>query len=74
VKVALDRIRENDVTLGHHLATTIKTGTFCSYVPEPGSPLAWKVSSHPYIRRRPSPGAREASGNPAEGVTPRSPT
>jgi hypothetical protein len=29
---ALDRIREHDPELGRHLALTVKTGTYCSYL------------------------------------------
>jgi non-specific serine/threonine protein kinase len=41
IKGALKRIAENDAALGRHLATTVKTGAFCSYTPDPRSPIAW---------------------------------
>src|SRR5262249_7215358 len=29
--------------LGDHLATRVRTGTFCSYQPDPERPIAWAV-------------------------------
>jgi len=43
IKAALGRIGKNDASLGHHLATTIKTGAFCSYNRDPGVPIAWRT-------------------------------
>jgi hypothetical protein len=37
IRGAISRITEADEELGHHLATTVKTGAFCSYRPRPGS-------------------------------------
>jgi hypothetical protein len=41
IKGALSRIAEQSPGLGAHLRTTVRTGTFCSYVPDPRSPIAW---------------------------------
>jgi DNA-binding response OmpR family regulator len=41
IKAALDKIREHHPALGHHLATSITTGTCCTYTPDPTSPLSW---------------------------------
>jgi tetratricopeptide (TPR) repeat protein len=41
IKAALRTIRENHSPLGQHLATSIRTGTFCSYAPDPTRPLSW---------------------------------
>ena len=41
IKSALKRIADNDATLGRYLAMTVKTGNFCSYAPDPRSPIAW---------------------------------
>jgi len=41
VKIALRKISEHHATLGRHLASTIKTGTYCSYTPDAGMPIAW---------------------------------
>lgn len=43
IKSALGRIGEHSSALGHHLASTIRTGTFCSYVPDPRVPTAWQL-------------------------------
>jgi tetratricopeptide (TPR) repeat protein len=37
------RIAEEDARLGHELETTIRTGTFCAYEPDPRRPVAWDV-------------------------------
>jgi hypothetical protein len=41
VKSAVTRIGEADTSLGRHLVTTVKTGTFCSYNPDPRMPAGW---------------------------------
>ncbi len=43
IRSALARIREQNVALADHLDATIRTGTFCSYTPDPRAPIAWKV-------------------------------
>ena len=42
IRSALARIREHSSTLGGHLESTIRTGTFCSYSPDPRSPIHWR--------------------------------
>ncbi len=42
IRGAISRIGAADESLGHHLATTVKTGTFCSYRPQPGA-AGWDV-------------------------------
>ena len=41
VKDALRKISESDPTLGSHLVSTIKTGSYCSYTPDPRVPIEW---------------------------------
>jgi len=41
IKGAMSRISEQSPTLGAHLGTTVRTGTFCSYTPDPRAPIAW---------------------------------
>ncbi|HKA28264.1 MAG TPA: response regulator transcription factor [Candidatus Binatia bacterium] len=41
VKMVLDRLRESSPDLAAHLQCSIKTGTFCSYTPDPTSPIRW---------------------------------
>ncbi len=41
VRQAIARIGEHDSELGRHLDRTIRTGTYCAYVPEPDARGAW---------------------------------
>jgi len=41
IRAAMTRIREQSPTLADHLDTTIRTGTFCSYNPDPRAPIVW---------------------------------
>lgn len=43
VKAALLRIKVHSPALSRHLERTIRTGTFCSYMPDPRLPTAWQV-------------------------------
>ena len=43
IKSALIRVSEQDDALGRHLEATVKTGTFCSYEPDPRTPLSWRT-------------------------------
>jgi eukaryotic-like serine/threonine-protein kinase len=45
IRAVLDRIAENDSTLGDVLSRCIRTGTFCSYRPEPDFPFAWEFAA-----------------------------
>ncbi len=42
IKAVLDRIAQSDSALGDVLSRCIKTGTFCSYQPDPELPIAWE--------------------------------
>ena len=42
IKIALRKIDEHHPALGQHLATTIKTGTYCSYTPDVRMPISWQ--------------------------------
>ena len=41
VRQAIARIGENHSRLGEHLGRTIRTGTYCAYVPDPRAPAGW---------------------------------
>jgi hypothetical protein len=41
IKATLERIAEHSPSLGRHLAATVRTGTFCSYQPDPRVPMTW---------------------------------
>lgn len=43
VKAAIERIAEHDRALGHHLSSTVRTGTFCSYRPDPDDAPRWQL-------------------------------
>ena len=43
---ALEAIDAANPELGRLLATTIKTGTFCTYQPDPRFPIEWQLQSH----------------------------
>jgi hypothetical protein len=36
-------VAEHDAGLGHELRSTIRTGTYCAYRPDPRRPLRWRV-------------------------------
>ncbi len=42
VRQAIVAVREYHPALGAHLERTIRTGTYCAYVPEPGAPAVWR--------------------------------
>lgn len=41
IAVALKHIDSHHPTLGKHLAATVRTGTFCTYTPNPRIPICW---------------------------------
>ena len=43
VRQAMGRIRAQHPRLGAHLERTIRTGTYCTYLPDPRVPAAWKL-------------------------------
>ncbi len=45
IKSALERIAQSDARLGDIFARCIKTGTFCSYQPDPDFPIAWQFAT-----------------------------
>src|SRR3954453_6620399 len=42
IRAAMERIAEYSPALGAHLEATIRTGTFCAYMPDPRAPLEWR--------------------------------
>jgi hypothetical protein len=42
VRQAITRIAEHQPQLGEHLSRTIRTGTYCAYVPDPRAPADWR--------------------------------
>ncbi len=45
IKAVLERIAESDAALGEILSRCIKTGTFCSYQPDPDFPIEWNFAA-----------------------------
>jgi CheY-like chemotaxis protein len=43
IKAATDRIAENSPALSAHFDATLRTGTYCSYAPDPNTPLRWEL-------------------------------
>ena len=43
VRQAIARIGEHHPELGEHLSRTIRTGTYCAYLPDPRAPAEWRV-------------------------------
>jgi FixJ family two-component response regulator len=41
IKLAVDKITGHLPELGHHLARSIKTGTYCCYTPDPQGAITW---------------------------------
>jgi tetratricopeptide (TPR) repeat protein len=41
VRQAIGRIGEHHPQLGEHLSRTIRTGTYCAYLPDPRAPAEW---------------------------------
>jgi hypothetical protein len=42
LRLAIDRLKQEDDRLGEHLEATVRTGTFCSYTPDPRVAVAWR--------------------------------
>jgi tetratricopeptide (TPR) repeat protein len=43
IRSAIARIQEESPALGAHLAATVRTGSFCSYTPDPRVPIHWQL-------------------------------
>jgi len=41
IKATLRKVAASSPSLGRHLSATVKTGKFCSYTPDPTSPVHW---------------------------------
>jgi hypothetical protein len=40
---AITRIADHHPQLGEHLGRTIRTGTYCAYLPDPRTPTGWEL-------------------------------
>jgi hypothetical protein len=43
LRAVIRRIAQHHPGLGNHLAARVRTGTFCSYQPDPERPIVWAV-------------------------------
>jgi hypothetical protein len=43
IRSAMGSIAKAHPALGEHLAATIRTGRYCSYTPDPRSPVSWQL-------------------------------
>jgi tetratricopeptide (TPR) repeat protein/KaiC/GvpD/RAD55 family RecA-like ATPase len=43
IRAAMERIAEHSPALGKHLESSVKTGMFCSYKPDPGAQVVWRL-------------------------------
>ncbi|MHB8384115.1 MAG: ATP-binding protein, partial [Candidatus Binataceae bacterium] len=53
IKAAIRRIRTLDISVGHNLATSIRTGYSCVYEPDPIRPIKWTVKGLPSANAKP---------------------
>jgi non-specific serine/threonine protein kinase len=42
IRAAMANLASADPSLGRHLAATIRTGRYCSYIPDPRAPITWE--------------------------------
>jgi tetratricopeptide (TPR) repeat protein len=47
IRSAIDRLGDADPGLGDHLRATVRTGTFCSYTPDPRAAVEWRREGGP---------------------------
>jgi len=43
IRDAITRLGAHNAALGYHLATAIKTGQHCAYIPDPQRPMEWAL-------------------------------
>jgi hypothetical protein len=42
IRAAVANLARANPSLGRHLAATVRTGRYCSYIPDPRAPIAWE--------------------------------
>jgi hypothetical protein len=55
IRAATERIAQGEASLGDVLSRCLKTGTFCSYQPESGTPISWEFAPARAEPPQPSP-------------------
>ena len=43
IRAVLEKIRKEDASLGRYFATSIRTGYYCAYLPDPESKISWQL-------------------------------
>ena len=43
IRAGLAKIRSEDASLGHYFTTSIKTGYYCAYFPDPDRKISWQL-------------------------------
>jgi hypothetical protein len=43
IRAAISRLADANPALARHFDNSVRTGTFCSYVPEPFAPVSWTL-------------------------------
>ena len=43
IRAVLEKMRKEDASLGRYFATSIKTGYYCAYLPDPESKISWRL-------------------------------
>jgi predicted ATPase len=65
IKTVLEKILQDDADFGGVLSQCIKTGTFCSYQPDPDFPIAWEfAATHIEAGRQPFVDRKQESARP----------
>ncbi len=57
IRAAITRVAAGAPSLGHHLSTSVRTGTYCVYTPDPAATPDWDLGQ-PADRRSPRANAR----------------
>jgi hypothetical protein len=72
IKLAVDKITEHLPELGHHLARSVKTGTYCGYTPDPPGVITWDFTGTEWDVALASPheGALGNAATPAHASAP----
>jgi hypothetical protein len=47
IRGVMKRIQDYDADLGRELESTVRTGTFCAYEPDPRRPVSWRIEAQP---------------------------
>lgn len=55
VRYGIKRLGEHHPTLASHLEQTVRTGTYCSYTPDPLAPVEWSLVAPTNTRDRAAP-------------------